>query len=207
MKSRKAFTLVELMIVISIIGVLVGMLTPMISAANKRTKAATSKAFMSNIATSLERYKDEYGYFPNFLTQRDRTNLDDGNYAENLVKALTGADGDGRQLSQADRREYNRKARRFTDFTSQNLAQVNGKWKILDSFANPNIYVCVDNDGDGFIKRGFPTANDGIDADLLKEIVPNQQSGVRAKAILFTLKKDSLKADADYSSEDVFTWY
>ena len=153
MKSRKrAFTLVELMIVISIIGILVGMLTPMISNAQKNAVKTTSKALFTNMVTALERYKDEYGYFPSFLTQRDRTNLDDGSYSENFVKAVTGMDPDGKQLSQSDRREFNRKGRKFMEFSNANLIQKNGtQWRIVDGFGNPNIYVCVDGDGDGFI--------------------------------------------------------
>lgn len=208
MKSRKrAFTLVELMIVISIIGILVGMLTPMISNAQKNAVKTTSKALFTNMVTALERYKDEYGYFPSFLAQRDRTNLDDGSYSENFVKAVTGMDPDGKQLSQSDRREFNRKGRKFMEFSNTNLIQKNGtKWRIVDGFGNPNIYVCVDGDGDGFIKKGFPTATDGINSTELKEIVPNPQSGIRSRAIIFTLKKDSKKATADFSSDDIFTW-
>jgi len=195
------------MIVISIIGILVGMLTPMISSAQKNAVKATSKSLFTNMASSLERYKDEYGYFPTFLTQRDRTNLDDGSYSESFVKAVTGLDPDGKQLSPSDRREFNRKARRFLDFTSSNLVQKNGtQWKIVDGFGNPNIYVCVDGDGDGFIKQGFPTTTDGINASDLRELIPNPQAGIRSKAIIFTLKKDSLKATSDFSSADIFTW-
>ena len=70
MKSaKKGFTLIELMIVISIIGVLVGLLTPMISNAQKNAVKATSKTFFSNMVNALERYKDEYGYFPDFLSE------------------------------------------------------------------------------------------------------------------------------------------
>lgn len=73
----------------------------MISNAQKNAVKATSKTLFSNMVNGLERYKDEYGYFPNFLTSRDRTNLEDGNNAENFVKAVTGVDCDGKKLSQA----------------------------------------------------------------------------------------------------------
>ncbi len=208
MKSeRKAFTLVELLIVISIIGILVGMIVPAISSAQRSALKTTTKALLTNMATALERYKDEYGFFPTFLSNRDRTNLDDGNYSENFVKAVSGLDGDGKPLSQSDRREFNRKARKFIEFNSNNLVQKGGsQWKIIDSFGNPNIYVCVDGNNDGFIKQGFPNASDSINSSTLKELVPNPQVGLRSKAILFTLKKDSKKATADFSSEDVFSW-
>ena len=121
--TKKGFTLIELMIVIAIIGVLVGLLTPMISNAQKNAVKSTSKTLFSNIVNSLERYKDEYGYFPTFLTTRERTNLDDGNNAEYLVKAITGVDCDGKRLSQSDRATYNRKGRKFLEFNSNNLIQ------------------------------------------------------------------------------------
>ena len=207
MKSaKKGFTLIELMIVISIIGVLVGLLTPMISNAQKNAVKATSKTFFSNMVNALERYKDEYGYFPDFLTARDRTNLDDGNYAENFVKAVTGVDCDGKKLSQSDRAEFNRKCRKCLAFSTSNLVQLKGKWKLVDGFGNPNIYVSVDKDGDGFIKQGFPTVTDGIPADELRDIVPNPERGLRARAIVFTLKKDGRSAKAEYGAEDIFSW-
>ena len=178
----------------------------MISNAQKNAVKATSKTLFSNMVNGLERYKDEYGYFPNFLTSRDRTNLEDGNNAENFVKAVTGVDCDGKKLSQADRAEFNRKSRKFLEFSTNNLVQLKKKWKIVDGFGNPNIYVCVDNDNDGFIKQGFPTVTDGIPADDLRDIVPNPERGLRARAIVFTLKKDGRSAKAEWGAEDIFSW-
>ncbi len=205
--TKKAFTLVELLIVIAIIGILVGMLTPMISSAQKRAVASTSKTFLINIASALERYQAEYGYFPDFLASRDRVNLADENFSEGMIKALTGKTADGARLSQSDRKEYNRKARNFIDIAVSNIVKKNGKNMLVDSFENPNIYVCVDADNDGFIKSGLPNISDGFSIQEVREIVPNQSSGIRSKAVLFTLKKDSFRATADYTSENVFTWY
>ncbi len=207
MKKRNAFTLVELMIVIAIIGVLVGMLTPTISASYKKALATNSKTFMSNMCAALERYKDDNGDFPAFLSASPRVNLDDANNAEKLYKALTGKNPDGSRLSSADRRELNRRSTSYMDFNMNSITQINGKWKIIDAFGNPNIYVCVDADSDGFIKNGFPTRKDGIDSLELSEIVPNAKLGLMAKVIMFTLKKDSEKDTAEYSAENVFTWY
>ena len=207
MKAKKAFTLVELMIVIAIIGVLVGMLTPMISGAYKKALATNSKTFLSNMAMALERYKDDNGDFPQFLASSPRVNLNDADNAEKLFKALTGKNPDGSRLSAADRRELNRRCTNYMDFNMNSLVKKNSKWKIIDSFGNPNIYVCVDGDSDGFIKEGFPARKDGIPADELREIVPNSKVGLMAKVIMFTLKKDADRDDADYSAENVFTWY
>lgn len=205
--TKKAFTLVELLIVIAIIGILVGMLTPMISSAQKRAVASTSKTFLVNIASALERYQTEYGYFPDFIASRERVNLADDNNSEGLIKALTGKTSEGKRLSQSDRREYNRKARNFIDIAAGNIVKKNGRNYVVDSFENPNIYICVDADNDGFIKAGLPNISDGFSIQEIREIVPNQSSGVRAKVVLFTLKKDSFRSTADYTAEDVFTWY
>ena len=120
--------------------------------------------------------------------------------------ALTGKTAEGGKLSQSDRREYNRRARNFIDIKSSDIVKKDGKWMLVDSFGNPNIYVCVDADNDGFIKSGFPTIADGFTTTAIKEIVPNPSAGIRAKVIVFTLKKDSKRATADFSSEDIFTW-
>lgn len=207
MKNKKAFTLVELMIVIAIIGVLVGMLTPMISGAYKKALATNSKTFMSNMAMALERYKDDNGDFPKFLTTSARVNLDTADNSLNLYKALVGKNPDGSRLSATDRREFNRRSNNYMDFNMNSIVKKDSKWKIVDSFGNPNIYVCVDADSDGFIKEGFPTRRDGIDSEELREVVPNSKTGLMAKVIMFTLRKDAEKATADYSAENIYTWY
>ena len=206
MKNRKAFTLVELMIVIAIIGVLASLLTPMISSAYTKALATNSKTFMANMASALERYKDDNGDYPKFLHE-PRVNLNDADNAASLYKMLAAKNPDGSRLTSADRREFNRRLTTYLDFNMNSVKKIGGKWKIVDSFGNPNIYVCVDSDSDGFIKSGFPNRRDGIEADELAEIVPNSKTGLMAKVILFTLKKDADRSDADYSAENVFTWY
>ncbi len=205
---RKAFTLVELLIVITIIGVLVSLIVPAISNAQKSTLEATTRTLLTNMATALTQYQADYGYFPEFLTVAPRINLAEGSNSENCVKALTGKDSDGNALTPEDRKALNRRARTYITFNTKNLIKPNAEspWRIVDSFENPNIYVCVDDDGDGFISQGFPTIADGLDADFCKELVPNPTKGVRSKVILFTLKKDSKSAKATAPSEDVFSW-
>ena len=206
MKNRKAFTLVELMIVIAIIGVLASLLTPMISSAYTKALATNSKTFMANMASALERYKEDNGDYPKFLHE-PRVNLNDADNAASIYKMLAAKNPDGSRLTSADRREFNRRLTTYLDFNMNSVKKIRGKWKIVDSFGNPNIYVCVDSDSDGFIKSGFPNRRDGIEADELAEIVPNSKTGLMAKVILFTLKKDADRSDADYSAEHVFTWY
>lgn len=207
-KNKKAFTLVELLIVVGIIGVLVSVLMPAMSTAQKRTSIMKTRNFLVAMSTALEQYQSEYGFFPEFLTQKDRINLDDGNNSEYMVKTLTGVNPDGMKLSVADKRAYNRKAARFIDFNNDNLVQPEGstQWKLVDAFGNPNIYVCVDGDSNGFIKLGLPSVSDGLTSEEVREQVPNSSMGVRAKVLMFTLEKDSNKPGANFSSENVYSW-
>lgn len=206
MKKRNAFTLVELLIVISIIAVMAGLLMPAISTAQTKAKKMTSKNFMVQLATAIDRYKADYGFYPDVLTEKDRLNLADGSNSENLIKSLTGKNADGSMLSNSDRNKYNRRMISYIDFDNTTLVKKDNKWRIIDSFGNPNIYVCVDKTAAGSIKKGYPAISDGISASTIKELIPDSSMGIRKSVILFTLKKDATRDKADYDAEDVFTW-
>lgn len=59
-----SFTLVELLVVISIIGLLAGLAFPAIQGAMNSAKKGKAKAEMQSIITALKAYQAEYGRFP-----------------------------------------------------------------------------------------------------------------------------------------------
>lgn len=63
---RRGFTLIELMVVMAIVGVLLGMLFPVISMIRKRMKVASTQATIDMIAIAMESYKqiDERRRYP-----------------------------------------------------------------------------------------------------------------------------------------------
>lgn len=73
-KRRIAFTLIELLTVVFILGLLVAILVPSLTAARRAAKTASSKATISAISTGLEMFKNENerdyqrtnGYPPSF---------------------------------------------------------------------------------------------------------------------------------------------
>lgn len=64
-RLRKAFTLIELMLVVIIIGALVAMVMPRLAGRGEQAKVAASKAdIQANIATALKLYELDNGNFP-----------------------------------------------------------------------------------------------------------------------------------------------
>ncbi|UCH89481.1 MAG: prepilin-type N-terminal cleavage/methylation domain-containing protein [Thermoplasmata archaeon] len=61
MRSRKGFTLIELMIVVVIVGVLAAIVGPLLLSRIERAKYSEGKAIAGQIATALRAYVAEYG--------------------------------------------------------------------------------------------------------------------------------------------------
>jgi competence protein ComGC len=82
--SLRAFTLVELTIVVAIIALLVGIMIPAVSKVHKAAKAAGTKAVLSAVGTGLEMFKGDGnvgGDYPPSYSDADGTTLDVGEVA------------------------------------------------------------------------------------------------------------------------------
>jgi prepilin-type N-terminal cleavage/methylation domain-containing protein len=64
MKSSRAFTLIELLIVIAILGILMALLFPAVQGALDAAKRAQAKNDVVQIATAITGYETEYGRLP-----------------------------------------------------------------------------------------------------------------------------------------------
>ncbi|MEI6033298.1 MAG: type II secretion system protein [Verrucomicrobiae bacterium] len=64
MRKSSAFTLIELLIVIAIIGILMGLLFPAVNGAIDAARKAQAKNDVTQIATAVIAYETEYGKLP-----------------------------------------------------------------------------------------------------------------------------------------------
>jgi len=179
---RTGFTLIELLTVIAIIGVLAGILIPVIGSAKKTALKAKTKARYNNYATAAVQYKAEYGYYPTLNVgggvPNDGVNLKSRNdeFFKSLgaVEYTTGSGFSRWQGSGNDRRELNPKLISFYSFGEADIASqaisVGGenvtRGDLVDDFFNPNIRMAIENQN-GVVE--VPTRS-GDDEEISTEV-------------------------------------
>ena len=88
--NQTGFTLVELLVVISIIGMLAGLMSVAIPKAMEGGKKAKAKGELNAIVSAVKAYKQEYGRLPGSVTATSDTTFEDAN-SKSLLSALGGA--------------------------------------------------------------------------------------------------------------------
>lgn len=197
-----AFTLIELLTVVAIIGILAAIVIPTANGVRNSAKRAETKVRFSQWATAMEQFKQEYGYYPAVTTN----NLLD---STKFFAALTGHDYLGTALSGASL-NGNTKAVSFYSVSESEFAKNSGGAatnELIDAFGNSDIVLLTDADGNGVLK----------DAELVQQqlrsgnsqdgygnaVVPTAENfpatGIRAGVIFYSAGKGSSAEDIVYS--------
>ena len=94
MNNRKAFTIVELLMVVTIIALLLGILLPAVSTVRTKAKETVQKAQFATIDMGLEAFKQDYGDYPPSDWHEDPNSSSNRSYcgAQKLTEALLGWD-------------------------------------------------------------------------------------------------------------------
>jgi prepilin-type N-terminal cleavage/methylation domain-containing protein/prepilin-type processing-associated H-X9-DG protein len=92
-KSRRAFTIVELLVVISIIGLLIGMLLPAVNAAREQGRRTECVNNIKQLGIGMQGYESKFKYFPHNRGTTDHTGYDPATKPDQDKEATTNVDG------------------------------------------------------------------------------------------------------------------
>ena len=137
MNKKTAFTLIELLAVIAIMGILAGILMPALSKAREKAKVGKCIATIASLQTALSMYQVDYGVYPassDSGTQRNG-NSHHGDFdgvPNNFVAALTASTKGGPYMEFKGKDLYD-------DGSSTGSGH---KYVLKDPWGNAYIYVC-----------------------------------------------------------------
>jgi len=151
-----AFTLIEMLVVIAIIGILAGILLPALQNVKAKAKIQKAKVDMANIAAAIRSYEATYERFPATKAREIAAGSDDLTYGfgaiannSELMEILLDNDQPGRINANHAR---NPKAQRFLDAKMVGGTSPNGvstfDWNFRDPWSKPYI-ITIDMNGDG----------------------------------------------------------
>ena len=167
--SKKAFTLIELLMVIAIIGILAGILIPTLSAVKRQANVVASKTQLSQYVNAIQLFKGEYGFYP-FADAHVNSGKNINSLSDDFIETLSGRD---KRTGESKEAGNNRRRISFHSFSENEFyVQSNGTVdpnKIADRLNNTKIFIVIDGDGDG--KVTVPSASGGQGSQELRTSV------------------------------------
>ncbi|MDR2844927.1 MAG: prepilin-type N-terminal cleavage/methylation domain-containing protein [Puniceicoccales bacterium] len=154
---RRAFTLIEILAVVAIIGLLAAILVPAISAAMRSAQKTVTKGTFAQWASAIASYKTTYGSYPPLNdtasdTEDSYYDLDNADQLKNFIRSLSARNLDGTELSTEEIKKYNERNRVFCTFDSSVFRNKDPKTeKLVDFTDNSRIHITLDTDGNNSI--------------------------------------------------------
>ena len=94
--AKKGFSLIEILLTITILAIVLGVAIPKIILYNKDTKTIEYETLINTINSQLELYYFTYGYYPKTMTNEGWINDDGGHWQDFFKKGVPETDTNGR---------------------------------------------------------------------------------------------------------------
>lgn len=155
-RKPAAFTLIELLTVIAIIGILAAILIPTVAKVRQSANNSRTKALFSQVITAIETYRQTYGYYPTFEYGNQNQNsflLGQNEQIDHVFfTTLTGRNLDGSRID--DSNHPNPRGIEFYSFSESDLERRGAGQapRLVDAFGNREIVIIVDRNQRGLIR-------------------------------------------------------
>ncbi|MDA0348404.1 MAG: prepilin-type N-terminal cleavage/methylation domain-containing protein [Verrucomicrobia bacterium] len=160
-KSKRGFTLTELLTVIAIIVILLGILIPSILSIQRKANRAKTEALFGKIINAVTLYRTDNGAYPDLLGDLSNgdvvVNLNNSEQWARFTEILALSQPDGSAFENPKTRDlirnFNPKYKRYFELQLSELETFGGAERLVDAFGNPHIYMVMDANLDGVIDR------------------------------------------------------
>ncbi|MDR2720718.1 MAG: hypothetical protein LBB15_00320 [Puniceicoccales bacterium] len=194
-KNLRAFGLIGVFVIVLIIGALTSMVFMGITSHRNAVLTARTRVQFMQYESALKAYCKEYGEMPPFIGQEEIFWLDcDGN-SELLIKALSGRNPDGSQLSEQDKEYLNPLSKRFYTFTDRDFFRREDesvdRSQLADAFNNRSICIIIESilDNDTEIPKSV------LPRVIQKQII---DSSLNAQIVIFSVDEQHKTAVATW---------
>ncbi|RXK56304.1 type II secretion system protein [Oleiharenicola lentus] len=198
-RGHAAFTLLELLAVIALIGLLAALIFPAFGAARRSAGKAKTKVQFAQWTAAIESFRAEYGYYPAF----DASGLVNGGVTptDHLFHDLLAArKRDGSALAPTDAAaQQNRKLLALHLFGE---GELDAAGLVRDAFENTALAVLTDRDLDGVIKEGTDFTTLPAVGGLTPGAADFPPTGIRAGVIFYAPVPGDTAANPGF----IFSW-
>lgn len=203
-RRRAAFTIIELLTVIAVIGILAAILIPTVSSVRRSAAKAKTKVQFSQWAAAIEAFRSEYGYYPQFDAS-NKVNGGASSTGDHLFHdILAGRRRDFSPLaSGSTAANQNRKRIAFYafgegEFTGTDAAIAN---VLQDASGNTDIAVLVDRNLDGRIDSSDYTSFPAV-GGITPSVADIPPDGLRLQVAFYAPMPDADSSNPAF----VFSW-
>lgn len=157
--------------VIAIIGILAGILIPVVGFVQGRANIAASKVQLSGYVNAINMFKGEYNFYPfTDLLEDEKLDLSDETNSKAFIETLSARTTDTYEKT-GGHKNSNRRQLSFYDFSESDYLEGDSSTKqIADRFNNTKIFILIDADGNGQIEGVPLPSNPTTETDLKTKV-------------------------------------